>query len=122
MNQKQKTLTKMYALFSHDKQTGVPKNKFWECAERLGATLTKAEVDGCFKLFDRTDKGYFTFNDFTRVSKIVQGFEIDLLFKEGDKVKRKIGGKKCIGFAERMSTDYNTQKSYRDKKAASHTR
>ena len=72
MAQKERTLTRMYGLFAHDKKTGrVYKNKFWECAERMGANMTKEDIDSCFKLFDRTGKGFFTFSDFTRVSKLV---------------------------------------------------
>ena len=50
--------------------------------------MSKAEIDGCFKLFDPNNRGFFTFTDFTRVSKLVQGFEIDQVFHEGaNKVK-----------------------------------
>jgi len=37
----------------------------------VGANLTKKDVDKCFKLFDAAGKGYFTFIDFSRVSKLV---------------------------------------------------
>ena len=64
------------------------------------------DVDQCFKLFDKNGKGFFTFNDFTRVSKLVQGFEIDQLFSKGDKRQVK-GGKRCRGFSERKNIEYN---------------
>ena len=78
----------------------------WELAERLGCNLTKHEVDQCYKLFDKTGIGFFTFTDFTRVSKLVQGFEIDQVFNEDEKLKTKVSGKRCKGFNEKMNLDY----------------
>jgi len=107
MAMKERTLARMYGLFAHEKKTGrVYKNKFWECAERLGANLTKLDVDKCFKLFDQDGKGYFCFPDFTRVSKLVQGYEIDQLFNHGDKINMKNKGKRCRGFSEREDIEY----------------
>ena len=77
--------------------------------------MTKTEVDQCYKLFDKTDKGYFTFTDFTRVSKLVQGFEIDQVFNEDEKLKQRLGGKRCIGFDERFKIEYCQQKTYKEK-------
>ena len=108
MSERATTLARMYSLFSQDKRTGwVNKSKFWECAERLGASMSKQDIDQCFKLFDKTGRGFFTFNDFTRVSKLVQGFEIDQLFYHGDKTNAKIGGKRCKGFSERQKIEYD---------------
>ena len=91
----------MYGLFDQDNKIGhVYKNKFWETAERIGANLTRDEVDNCFKIFDRNGKSYFTFNDFTRVSKLVQGFEIDQVFNHGEKYPYKARGKRCKGYTE----------------------
>lgn len=114
MAQKERSLTRMYGLFAHDKQTGrVYKKKFWECAERLGANLTREDVDKCFKLFDQTGRGYFCFPDFTRVSKLVQGYEIDQLFHQGDKINLKNKGKRCRGFSEREDIEYGAQKAFK---------
>lgn len=77
--------------------------------------MTQKEIDQCFKLFDITGKGFFTFTDFTRVSKLVQGFEIDQVMHEGDKRKLKTGGKRCRGFVERQKTDYDWQKTFKEK-------
>ena len=85
------------------------KNKFWECAERLGANLNKKDVDQCFRLFDTQGKGYFSFIDFTRVSKLVQGFEIDQIFKNDNK-GHVVRGKRCQGFKEKQDEDYTCQK------------
>ena len=104
----------MYGLFAQENKTGrVYKNNFWESAERLGANLTKDDVDACFKLFDRTGKGYFGFMDFTRVSKLVQGYEIDQLFHHGDKLNTRPKGKRCRGFSEREDLEYDAQKAFR---------
>ena len=98
----------MYGLFAQENKTGrVYKNNFWESAERLGANLTKDDVDACFKLFDRTGKGYFGFMDFTRVSKLVQGYEIDQLFHHGEKLNTRPKGKRCRGFSEREDLEYD---------------
>ena len=67
--------------------------------------MTKKEVDMCFKLFDRGNKGFFTFIDFTRVSKLVQGYEVDQVFHYGEKVHTKSGGKRCKGFSERIALE-----------------
>ena len=59
---KHSSLTDMFGLFNEDDKIGhVYKNKFWETAERVGANMSKHEIDQCFKTFDRNGKGYFTF-------------------------------------------------------------
>ena len=86
----------------------------WECAERMGAHMSKDEIDEIFKLFDQKDRGFFTFTDFTRVSKLVQGFEVDQVFHEGaNKIRVKEGGKRCKGFVERIKTEQDWQKQYK---------
>ena len=113
---KETSLTRMYGLFEHEKQTGkVYKNKFWSCAEHLGANLHREMIDDCFKLFDRQGKGYFTFIDFTRVSKLVQGYEIDQVFNMGDKLVHKATGKRCKGYAERLETEYDNQRMWKER-------
>ena len=49
----------------------IRKNKFWASLEKIGVNLTKSEIDQVFVVFDRDGKGYFTFNDLTRVSEQV---------------------------------------------------
>ena len=63
--------------------------------------MTQEEIDRCFKMFDRDGKSYFTFADFTRVSKLVEGYEIDQLFTKADKFPMRAKGKRVKGFMEK---------------------
>ena len=77
--------------------------------------MTEEEIDKCFKMFDKEGKGHFTFADFTRVSKLVQGYEIDQLFSNGDKFPVKAKGKRVKGFAENQNAEYDAQKTFKEK-------
>ena len=94
----------MYSMFTSGTVKGdgieqkVAKAKFWEVAERIGAKMTTEEIDKCFRMIDRDGKGYFNFNDFSRVSKLVQGYEIDQICSHGEKVLATGKGKRCQGF------------------------
>ena len=81
--------------------------------------MTQEDVNKCFKLFDKTGKGYFQFPDFTRVSKLVQGYEIDQLFHHGEKIEMRGRGKRCTGFSEREDVEYDAQKVFKGTKAHS---
>ena len=80
----------------------------------MNAHMSKSEVDEIFKLFDQKERGFFTFCDFTRVSKLVQGFEIDQVFHEGaNKIRVKAEGKRCKGFQERVKNEFAWQKQHK---------
>ena len=77
-----------------------------------------------FALFDKDGKGFFTFVDLTRVSEQVQGFEVGSILSSENWQKDgslKSKGKKCVGFDERLETDYSTQKNFRDSYAFRNT-
>ena len=108
----------MFGLFDPEYKIGhVYKNKFWEIAERVGANMSKHEIDSCFKIFDGNGKGYFTFQDFTKVSKLVQGFEIDQVFNFGEKYPYKARGKRCKGYNESYLAEYDAQKNFKQQHA-----
>ena len=107
--EKEVKLNRMYSLFGHDPSGKVYKNKFWLAAERLGAKLTSEEVQSTFNFFDRDRKGFFTFSDFVRVSKQVQGYEIDQVISQGIfKRGSTKAGKKCRGFSEHQAQEYSS--------------
>ena len=112
-------LNRMYGQFGSDTNGKVYKNRFWLTAERLGANLTSAEVNTAFEFFDNQKKGFFTFQDFVRVSKMVQGYEIDQIISQGIfKRGSRAPGKRCNGFIDVAHIEYDKQKLFKEKAQA----
>lgn len=96
----------MFGMFAQSEDK-VYKNRFWQVCERIEATLTVDEIDQCFKVFDSDAKGYFTFGDFSRVSSLVQGYEIDKICNNGEPAITRQMGKRCQGFKEFYAQQYD---------------